>query len=164
MFISSHLFHKSGGEDEWEFYPGTGEEMGDLDKNILNVPLAPLWTKKKPKSPSTLSSKSSSSSNLSTDNTSPTLASYPHSDDNTSTKSIPSPSPSPPHDTVVKEQTNSNGSQRALLLTTYTTEAIGASCTALSILVDLYIFRPPSNPTAQAKSLVITKALPRKLR
>ena len=42
LFVSSHLFQKTKG---YEFYPGTGKEMGKLEENIINVPLAPLWTK-----------------------------------------------------------------------------------------------------------------------
>ena len=42
LFVSAHLYQKTQG---YEFYPGTGKEMGNLEQNVINVPLAPLWTK-----------------------------------------------------------------------------------------------------------------------
>ena len=53
LFVSSHLFQKTKG---YEFYPGTGKEMGKLEENIMNVPLAPLWTKLSGTPTSTMSS------------------------------------------------------------------------------------------------------------
>ena len=55
LFVSSHLYQKTQG---YEFYPGTGKEMGKLEHNVINVPLAPLWAKPDTPTPSISSTRS----------------------------------------------------------------------------------------------------------
>mmetsp|Transcript_49530 Transcript_49530/g.59942 ORF Transcript_49530/g.59942 Transcript_49530/m.59942 type:complete len:391 (+) Transcript_49530:879-2051(+) len=50
LFFSVHLYDRertsSGTEDmDWKFYPGTGDE-DDVARNVINVPVAPLWREK----------------------------------------------------------------------------------------------------------------------
>jgi acetoin utilization deacetylase AcuC-like enzyme len=52
MFFSLHLVHsvpagvRKDSPDGYEFYPGTGSEMASLEHNIINCPMAPLWTRR----------------------------------------------------------------------------------------------------------------------
>ena len=52
MFFSLHLVHsvppgvRKDSPEGYEFYPGTGSEMTSLVHNIINCPLAPLWTRR----------------------------------------------------------------------------------------------------------------------
>lgn len=41
FFFSIHLFDHDD-TNSYEFYPGTGDE-DDIQKNIINVPIAPFW-------------------------------------------------------------------------------------------------------------------------
>ena len=53
IFFSSHLVHCCPPTDGspgigYQFYPGSGDELQSLQHNIINVPMAPLWTIDKP--------------------------------------------------------------------------------------------------------------------
>ena len=67
MFFSLHLVHsvpagvRKDSPKGYEFYPGTGSEMRSLQHNIVNCPMAPLWTRRV-KGPAVSLSKSASAS------------------------------------------------------------------------------------------------------